>query len=138
MKAGRVLGIWVVVLALLAALGGPARATATRYQAALEADGVTLGTASGTLEIVEAKDGQFTWTLSDGSFAVSSIPHATVVFDEADLLGSGVVQGGAGVTLKEFDVTRAQSTGVDVTYRFRFVATVDKAGGRDVAIRQMK
>lgn len=128
---------WLLVITALALCAG-ARAASTRYEAALQADGKTLGTATGALSVSRAPDGRVAWSLTDGTFTAAAIPHATVVFDPANLAGSGVAAANGALNLKEFNVTVAQSTGVDLTYRFRFVATLKDDAVVGVEIRQLK
>jgi hypothetical protein len=128
----------LVMMALVAALCGGARAAATHYEATLQADGQTLGSASGTLDITRDSDGRIVWKLSEGQFTAATVPHAKVVFDARSLAGSGSAAAAESVTLKEFNAVLAQSTGVDVTYRFRFTVTLDGDAVRGVEIRQMK
>jgi len=135
MRWARLLGI-TLLFAALWCVG--AVAAVTSYDAAVRADGVTLGTASGTLDVTRGADGRITWTLSDGRFTPATLPHAAVVFDAANLAGSGTAADAATVALKEFNATVAQSTGVDVTYRFEFTVTLEDGAVRNVSIHQMK
>jgi hypothetical protein len=125
-------------MAMTAVLCAGAFASNTHYEATILADGQTLGVASGTLDVTPAADGGVQWTLSDGRFSPATLPHATVVFNASALSGSGTAASGDTIALKDFNATVAQSTGVDVTYRFRMSATLSNGAPRTVAIRQMK
>jgi hypothetical protein len=90
------------------------------------------------VEVTPGAGGGVSWKLSDGSFVPAALPHATVVFDAAALSGSGSAEAGETIALKEINATVAQSTGVDVTYRFRVYVTLADGAPRAVSIRQMK
>ena len=125
-------------MAMSAMLCAGAFAATAHYEATILADGQTLGVASGTVDVTPSADGSVQWTLSDGRFIAATLPHATVVFNASALSGSGAAAAGDTIVLKDFNATVAQSTGVDVTYRFRMSATLSGGAPQTVAIRQMK
>jgi hypothetical protein len=127
-----------LALVLAAILGMGASAATLRYDATIQADGQTLGVASGTVDVSAGEGGKLSWKLSDGTFVAATLPHATVVFDASALSGSGSAEAGETVALKEINATVAQSTGVDVTYRFQVYVTLAGGAPRALSIRQMK
>lgn len=131
---------WLAAVSVLfaAAFCAGARAAATAYNATLQADGKALGTAAGTLDVSRAADGRLHWSLTGGQFTAAEVPHATVHIEGEALSGSGSTSATTTATLKEFNVVVSQSTGVDVTYRFRVTAALDGDTVRAVEIHQMK
>jgi len=132
----RAFGLIVLGLVALLACAGVHAATAT-FDTALKADGTTFGQAKGSLEITPAAEGRLAWKLSGGQFTPATVPGSTVVWDEGNLAGSGSSDTADKLTLKEFEVTVRQSSGVDISYSFRLTATVEDGKPVTVALEQV-
>lgn len=123
-----------VLMVLLAAF---AHAADIKFSLPVQADGASLGTASGTLTVIPGPPGTVEWKLSDGKFAAEANGNGELKWDEAMLTGSGSANATGAADLKDFDITLQQSTGVDVAYRFRLSATLADGVVKSVTIAKV-
>jgi hypothetical protein len=131
--------IWLAALGLILALVCvAARAAESKFSLNVQADGVTLGTAAATLTVTASTPTDVTWKLSDGVFTASANPDGKLKYDDAMLNGTGKAKSTGTATLKDFDITVEQNTGVDVTYRFRISANLADGAVKSVSIEQLK
>lgn len=131
--------IWIAALGIVLALTSVgARAAESKFSLNVQADGVTLGTAAATLTVTGSTPGEVAWTLSDGVFTASSNPDGKLKYNDDMLNGSGKAKSTETAALKDFDITVEQTTGVDVTYRFRISATLAEGAVKSVTIEQLK
>ena len=115
-----------------------ARASERKFNLAVQADGVNLGSAAATLTITDAGPGQVTWKLTDGVFTALPNPDGKRKWNDDILTGSGKAKSTETVALRDFDITVQQSTGVDVAYRFRLSTTIADGAVKSVTIEQVK
>lgn len=131
--------IWIAILGLVLALAtADVRAAESKFSLNVQADGVTLGMASATLTVTDSAPGEVSWKLTDGVFTASTNPDGKLKYNEDMLNGTGKAKSTATESLKDFDITVEQTTGVDVTYRFRISATLADGAVKSVAIDQLK
>lgn len=125
----------MVLVGVLAGAG--ALAATSGFSVPLQADGAILGAATGVLDLAPADNGRVAWKLRDGAFAPEKVPGTTVTWNDTNLTGSGSAPSGEKAALKEFEVTVRQSSGVDVSFRFRLSATLTADKATDVSIEQL-
>lgn len=131
--------IWIFALGLVLAVATVgARAADSKFNLAVQADGVKLGSAAATLTITDAGSGQVTWKLTDGVFTALPNPDGKLKWNDDIISGNGKAKSTETVTLRDFDITVQQSTGVDVAYRFRLSATLADGAIKSVTIEQVK
>lgn len=118
-------------------LAGGAYAATSPFSVTLQADGTTLGAATGVLDLAPTDGGRVAWTLSNTVFQPASVPGTTVQWSDANLDGAGSAAAGERASLAEFEVTVRQSSGVDVVYRFRLSATLTASNATGVALEQL-
>lgn len=127
----------ICALALVAALNvAGALAAVSPFSVSLQADGATLGAVSGALETAAAGDA-VAWKIADAAFVPANAPGMSVAWNEASLAAAGTGRADEKATLKEFEVTVRQSSGVDVSYRFRLTATLSAEKPAAVSLEQI-